>query len=113
MYGTEGSAIMEGDMLHTLKTKSGTNSGGEAAQAHAMQVATGGTKAATESTETASAASDPAAIWGEAHRMQFSDFLRCIRTGAEPIVNGVEGRKAVEVVLAVYESARTGQVVTL
>ena len=113
VHGTEGSAIIEGDMLHTLTTKSGPSSGGEAAQAHALQVATGGTKAAAESTEPASAASDPAAIWGEAHRMQFADFLRCCRTGDDPVVDGVEGRKAVELVLAVYESARTGQVVRL
>ncbi|MGI4788911.1 MAG: Gfo/Idh/MocA family protein [Janthinobacterium lividum] len=113
VYGTEGSAIMEGDMLHTLTTKSGTSSGGEAAQAHALQVATGGTKAASEHTEAASAASDPAAIWGEAHRTQLADFIQCCRTGADPIVDGTEGRKAVEVVLAVYESARTGEVIRL
>lgn len=112
VYGTEGSAIMEGDMLHTLTTKSGLSGGGEAAQTHAMQVATGGTKAATESAGTATA-SDPAALWGGAHEAQISDFLRCCRTGATPIVDGVEGRKAVELVLAVYESARTGQVVKL
>jgi len=112
VYGTEGSAIMEGDMLHTLTTKSGLSGGGEASQAHALQVATGGTKAATEASAMATA-SDPAAIWGGAHEAQIADFIRCCRTGETPIVDGVEGRKAVEVVLAVYESARTGQVVRL
>ena len=113
VHGTEGSAIIEGDMLHTLKTKSGLTGGGESAQGHALQVATGGTKAATEEQAHPTGASDPAAIWGEAHRMQLADFIHCCRTGAEPVVNGAEGRKAVEVVLAVYESARTGQVVRL
>ncbi len=112
VYGTEGSAIIEGDMLHTLTAKSGLSGGGEASQAHALQVATGGTKAATEASTTATA-SDPAALWGGAHQAQIADFLRCCRTGDTPIVDGVEGRKAVEVVLAVYESARTGQVVRL
>ena len=112
VHGTEGSAIMEGDMLHTLTTKSGTTGGGEAALAHALQVAAGGTKAATEPAS-ASTASDPGAIWGDTHRMQLADFLQCCRTGGTPIVDGIEGRKAVEVVLAVYESARTGQVVRL
>ncbi len=112
VYGTEGSAIIEGDMLHTLTTKSGVSGGGEASQAHALQVATGGTKAATEASAMATA-SDPAAIWGGAHEAQISDFIRCCRTGDPPVVDGVEGRKAVEVVLAVYESTRTGQVVTL
>ena len=113
VYGTEGSAIIEGDMLHTLTTKSGTSGGGEAAHAHALQVATGGTKAATASAGSLTAASDPAAVWGEAHRAQFADFLHCCRTGETPVVDGAEGRKAVELVLAVYESARTGQVVRL
>ena len=112
VYGTEGSAIMEGDMLHTLTTKSGVTGGGEASRASALQVATGGTKAATEASAMATA-SDPAAIWGGAHEAQIADFLRCCRTGETPIVDGVEGRKAVELVLAVYESARTGQVVKI
>ena len=117
VHGTEGSGIIEGDMLHTLTTKSGATGGGQAAQAHALQVATGGTKSATEA-KTAelgsqTAASDPAAVWGEGHRAQLSDFLTCCRTGKTPVVDGVEGRKAVELVLAVYELARTGQVVRL
>ncbi len=104
VYGTDGSAIIEGDMLHTLTTKSGISGGGEAAPAHALQMAGGGTKAA---------ASDPAALWGGAHEAQIADFLRCCRTGDTPIVDGVEGRKAVALVLAIYESARSGQVVNL
>ena len=116
VHGTEGGAVIEGDMLHTLTTKSGVSGGGEGALPHALQVATGGTKAASEkaaSETSASAASDPAALWGDAHQAQFADFLQCCRTGAEPVVNGQEGRKAVELVCAIYESARTGQVVKL
>ena len=112
VYGTDGSAIIEGDMLHTLSTKSGLTGGGEASLASALQVATGGTKAATEASAMATA-SDPAAIWGGAHEAQIADFLRCCRTGETPLVDGVEGRKAVEVVLAVYKAARTGEVVRL
>jgi len=104
VYGTDGSAIIEGDRLHTLTTKSGIQGGGEAVPAHALQMAGGGTK---------SAASDPAAIWGDAHKAQIADFVQCCRSGETPIVDGIEGRKAVELVLAVYESARTGAVVRL
>ena len=112
-HGTEGSAIIEGDMLHTLTTKSGAAGGGQASHAHALQVAQGGTKAAAAQAGSLTAVSDPAAIWGEAHRAQLSDFIHCCRTGATPIVDGEEGRKAVALVLAIYESARTGQVVRL
>jgi len=113
LHGTEGSAVIEGDTLHTLTTKDGLAGGGQPAQTHAVQVAQGGTQAASASADALGAASDPAAVWGEAHRAQLADFVDCCRTGRRPAVDGEEGRKAVELVLAVYESARTGQVVRL
>lgn len=112
LHGTRGSAVIEGDALQTLAIQGRETMAGEAAIGHALQVATGGTRAATAAVTT-QAASDPAAVWGEAHRAQLADFIHCCRTGETPQVDGTEGRKAVEVVLACYESARTGQVVTL
>jgi len=41
------------------------------------------------------------------------DILGVLRDGKEPFVTGQEARKAVEIVLAVYESARTGREVSL
>ncbi len=111
LHGTRGSAVIEGDALHTLAIRGRETVTGEAAVAHALQVATGGTRAATEAV--AGAASDPAAVWGAAHQEQLADFVRCCRTGGTPLVDGQEGRKAVEVVLAAYESARAGRTVTL
>jgi predicted dehydrogenase len=40
-------------------------------------------------------------------------FIRCIRTGTRPFVSGEEGRRSPEVILAAYESARTGRWVNL
>ena len=40
-------------------------------------------------------------------------FIGCVRTGAEPAVTGEMARLDLEVVLAAYESARTGERVTL
>jgi len=60
-----------------------------------------------------SGAADPAAIRHEGHRRQFADFLEALRTGRDPLVTGEEGRKSLEIILAVYESARTGRPVTL
>ncbi|MCL4515909.1 MAG: Gfo/Idh/MocA family oxidoreductase [Firmicutes bacterium] len=56
---------------------------------------------------------DPAAVWGNAHRAQLEDFVDAIRTGRRPLVDGHEGRKGLEIVLAVYEAARTGKEVRL
>ncbi|MDA8303000.1 MAG: Gfo/Idh/MocA family oxidoreductase [Actinomycetota bacterium] len=54
----------------------------------------------------ASGASDPAAISNDAHASQVSDLLAAIDEGREPLMTGEEARNAVELVLAVYESAR-------
>jgi predicted dehydrogenase len=40
-------------------------------------------------------------------------MIHAIETDAQPMVDAVEGRKAVEIVLAIYESARTGKMVHL
>ena len=58
-------------------------------------------------------AADPRAISHANHREQLSDFIRAIETGAEPIVDGREGRKAIEIITAIYRSGQTGQPVRL
>jgi UDP-N-acetyl-2-amino-2-deoxyglucuronate dehydrogenase len=58
-------------------------------------------------------ASDPKAISHVGHRKQFEDFLKALETGGKPLIDGVEGRKSVEIVLAIYKSAKTGKKVRL
>ncbi|MBA4067773.1 MAG: oxidoreductase [Isosphaera sp.] len=58
-------------------------------------------------------AADPKAISHEGHRRQLADFVDAVRTGRPPKVDGREGRKAVDLICAVYESNRTGRVVEL
>jgi len=60
-----------------------------------------------------SGSADPAAISHQAHREQIGEFISAIATGREPMLTGEEGRKPLEIVLAVYESARTGGEVQL
>ena len=45
------------------------------------------------------------------HRALLEDFLRAIETGGRPLCDGREGRRSVELVQAVYRSARTGQAI--
>jgi predicted dehydrogenase len=55
--------------------------------------------------------SNPAAISHVGHARQLTDFVRAIESGGEPLVDGREGRRAVEVILGVYQAAETGRVV--
>ncbi len=57
--------------------------------------------------------SDPSAISHAYHAMQLRDFVESIQANRPPMVDGREGRRAVEVILAVYESQKTGRVVEI
>ncbi len=45
--------------------------------------------------------------------VETSQFIDCIRSGAEPLTSAREARKSLAAVLAVYESMRTGEKVYL
>ncbi len=58
-------------------------------------------------------AADPAAIGHHGHAKLFADVLRAIETGQKPVSDGHEGRRSVEIILGIYESAQTGKPVRL
>ena len=98
LHGTNGSAAIEGDELHLLAIKGRDTIHGKTATAHAIPEAH---------------AAPGSWAWGDAHRAQFTDFIHAVRTNGTPLVAGVAGRAAVALINAVYDSARTGCVVTL
>ena len=64
-------------------------------------------------TKTGGGASDPTAIGHEAHRELFKDFIKGINGGEPSMIEGGEGRRSVELITAVYQSAKTGRRVKL
>jgi predicted dehydrogenase len=58
-------------------------------------------------------ASDPAAIGHQAHAKQFRDVLSAIEKDRQPAVDGPEGRRSVEIILAIYKAAEMGKAVKL
>lgn len=58
-------------------------------------------------------ASDPSAISHEPHRKQFQDVLSAIKNDTTPAVDGYEGRRSVEIILAIYKAGETGRAVQL
>jgi UDP-N-acetyl-2-amino-2-deoxyglucuronate dehydrogenase len=58
-------------------------------------------------------AADPAAIGHHGHARQFQDVVHAIHKGVAPQIDGREGRRSVELILAIYKSAETGRAVRL
>jgi predicted dehydrogenase len=101
IHGTEGSVIVEQDdvlMWQFAKPKSKDKA---ILEKFARKV--GGT----------GGASDPKAISYVGHMEQLKDFVRAIQSGTQPKITGDEGRKAVEIILAIYQSSWTGKRVAL
>jgi len=62
----------------------------------------------------AKASDDPSVgLSAAGHAAQIADFARAVREDGSPLVAGEDGRQAVELILAVYQSARTGRPVKL
>jgi predicted dehydrogenase len=73
----------------------------------------GAEKPPAAASENAGAASDPKALAGILFTRNFDDIARAARAGTAPCVSGPEAKKSVEVICAIYQSARTGKPVTL
>lgn len=64
-------------------------------------------------TKTGGGAADPAAIGHQAHAALFRDVLQAIQGGQQLSIDGREGRRSVELILAIYESAKSGNKIKL
>ena len=58
-------------------------------------------------------ASDPAALSLSGHYIQIDDMAKAVLEDREPMVPGEEARKAVDLILAIYESSKTGKEIIL
>lgn len=61
----------------------------------------------------ASADTDPPSVYGFGHGGYYRNVLAVLRGEAEPETDGRAGRKSLELILGIYESARTGREVAL
>lgn len=101
IHGTSGSAIIEQEDILRWDFEEPTPEDAVIQEQFARP--TGGT----------GGAADPKAIAHTGHLRQFEDFVEAIQAGRAPQVDGREGRRSVELILAIYESSRTGKRVTL
>lgn len=56
---------------------------------------------------------DPPSVYGFGHAALFADVLDAIETGREPLVSGERGAKALGIILAIYQSQKTGRPVDI
>jgi len=101
LHGSHGTAVLEEEDLKTWDFAKKTR--GDAAILKAMRT----------SKSTGGGAADPSAIGHHGHTQQFRDFVKAIKTDGVPAVDGHEGRKPIEIILAIYQAAQTGKMVKL
>jgi predicted dehydrogenase len=99
IHGTKGAAVITGDRLTAWDVLEDD----EANRADPAPLAS----------NSASGASDPMAISLTPFERQFQDFADAIRSSREPLVSGMEGYRALAVVLGIYQSCRENRVVSL
>lgn len=58
-------------------------------------------------------ANNPAAFGIAGHIKQLADMAEAVRNRREPLVNGGEGRKALEIIMGVYRSSQNHQIIEL
>ena len=107
VYGDKGSAVIEDDHLSSLHLARD-----DSEEVGPYGVAKGKRADRTETADT-SAAQDPAALAIRSHILQIADMMRAIRDDSTPLLDGYGAKHPVEIILAIYESARTHQEVTL
>ena len=95
IHGTKGTAVISGDVLTRWDVMNDAQLNSDDPAPVREPVSSG--------------SSDPMAIGVTTFERQFLDFADAIRNKREPLVNGEEGYRALEVVLGVYQSCRQQQ----
>jgi UDP-N-acetyl-2-amino-2-deoxyglucuronate dehydrogenase len=96
IHGTKGTAIITGDKLTTWDVASDN-----------------GDPAPLTTSQAASGASDPMAISTAPFERQFLDFAEACEENRAPLCPGVDGLRALQLVIGAYDSCRSGQAVLL
>ncbi|HEY1602843.1 MAG TPA: Gfo/Idh/MocA family oxidoreductase [Pirellulales bacterium] len=101
IHGSEGSAVMEEeDIVKWDFAKRGRRDAAVQKQMQSRKSTGGG-------------ASDPSAIGHHGHTLQFRDVVDAISKNRDPAIDGPQGRRSVEVILAIYKAAETGRTIKL
>jgi len=98
IHGDRGTVVMENDLFS--KWEFAEERPEDAEIRERLNVNTGKTMAGV---------AEPGTISHVNFREEFKEFLAALDSGQPHLIDGEEGRKAVEIITAIYESARTGR----
>lgn len=101
LHGSEGSAAMEEEDLVKWDFAKAERRDGTVRERMQQRKSGGG------------GAADPAAIGHHGHAKQFQDMVDAIKKDRQPAVDGVEGRRSIELVMGIYKAAESGKAVHL
>ncbi len=98
IHGTHGSAIIEADALKFWDVLAADDEPGLYGKGVMSQPAPNQSRFAAEP--------GPPPAWGDLHAAQIDDFTRAIEEGRPPAITGRDALKPLQIILAIYESAR-------
>jgi UDP-N-acetyl-2-amino-2-deoxyglucuronate dehydrogenase len=101
IHGTQGSAVLEEEDIKIWEFAKMTTADKKLVARMAGRTKTGG------------GAADPSAIGHHAHAELFRDAIRAIQGKRSNSIDGAEGRRSVEIILAIYKAAESGKAVSL
>jgi predicted dehydrogenase len=95
LTGSEGTLLLDGDELVAVDLRDASDGG------------------ARRSVDPPASASSPVVADASAHQRVFENFIQAVATRSAPACDGREGRRSVELIEAIYESARSNRPVNL
>jgi predicted dehydrogenase len=98
IFGEKGSAVIGGLAVNKMET---------------WRFADAPARGDTEEKVLNPAEKNPPTVYGFGHTALFKDFIDALKQDREPLVAGEKGRKALEIILAVYKSQKTGKPVDM
>lgn len=108
LTGSEGTLVLDGDELVAVDLREPAVRG-EGNSVRPMA----GADAHVRPPASQASASSPVVADASAHQRVFENFIHAVATRSAPACDGREGRRSVELVEAIYESARTNRPVDL
>lgn len=101
IHGTQGTAVLREEEITRWEFAKMTSADHKLVEKMAGNTKTGG------------GASDPKAIGHHGHLRLFKDVAASLKKGTPLSIDGAQGRRSVEIILAIYKSAESGKAVDL